>query len=213
VKVLIFDFDGTIADSFTAVLAIANQLAGEFGYAPIQPEDVDQLKNLSSREILQQSGVSLFRLPFLLGRLRRELKREIRQLQPIPGMQEALKSLKLRGCCLGIVTSNSKENVIAFLETHAMRSLFDFIDSGLTVFGKGSIIRHVLWRHALDPLTVVYVGDETRDIEAAHKIGISVIAVSWGFNSHQTLAAHAPDFLIRHPQELMQVIQQQNQEY
>ena len=205
-KVLIFDFDGTIADSFTAVLAIANRLAAEFGYAPIHPEDVAQLKNLSSREILQLSGVSLLRLPFLLGRLRGELNREIRQLHPIPGMHEALQALKQQGCCLGIVTSNSRENVIAFLETHGMRSLFDFIGTGLTVFGKGNIIRQVLRQQALDLSTVVYVGDETRDIEAARKVGIPVIAVSWGFSSHQTLAAHHPDFLIQRPEELLDVV-------
>jgi phosphoglycolate phosphatase-like HAD superfamily hydrolase len=58
VKVIVFDFDGTIADSFAAVLRITNQLAAEFGYAPARLEDVPRLKNLSSREIVKQSKVS-----------------------------------------------------------------------------------------------------------------------------------------------------------
>jgi phosphoglycolate phosphatase len=53
---------------------------------------------------------------------------------------------------------------------------------------------------------VIYVGDETRDIEAARKIQIQVIAVSWGFNSREVLAEQKPDFLISHPSQLIEVV-------
>ena len=202
VKIIIFDFDGTIADSFDTVLAISNRLAAEFGYPITSLEDANALKNLSSREILKQSNVPFFKLPFLLRRLRVELNREIARLQPIPGIKEALLELKQQGHHLGIVTSNSKENVIAFLDAQNMRDLFDFIDSGLTIFGKGRIIQQILRQKQIDPATAIYVGDETRDVEAARKIGIKVIAVCWGFNSCTVLAAQKPDSLVHKPAEL-----------
>lgn len=204
-KILIFDFDGTIADSFDLVLAISNRLAEEFGYPQTCPEDVNHLKNLSSREIFRRSGVSFLRLPFLLRRLRIELNREIRQLQPIPGIQEALWALKRQGNRLGIVTSNSRENVIAFLETQNLLELFDFVDSGLTLFGKSRVIKRTLRQYRLDPTTVIYVGDETRDIEAARRTGVQAVAVTWGFNSSRALGAEYPDFLIHSPAELVKV--------
>lgn len=206
-KVIIFDFDGTIADSFAAVLKITNQLALEFGYAPARPEDVPRLKNLSSREIVKQSKVSPFKLPFLLRRLRGELNREMEQLQPIAGMKPALLALKQQGYRLGIVTSNSCENVVAFLKAQKLDTLFDFVDSGLALFGKGRVIQRILRQQHLNPEDVIYVGDETRDIEAARKIGIKVISVSWGYNSSQALAAENPDFLIHQPEELLQVVE------
>ncbi len=202
VKVIIFDFDGTIADSFDAVFNISNRLADEFGYPHTALEDVHQLKNLSSREILRRSKVPFFKLPFLLRRLRIELNREIAGLQPIPGIKEALLELKHQGHHLGIVTSNSRQNVMAFLKAQAMDDLFDFIDSGLTLFGKGRIIQQILRQNRIDPVNVIYVGDETRDVEAARKIGIKVIAVCWGFNSCEVLAAQSPDALILQPTEL-----------
>lgn len=205
-KEIIFDFDGTIADTFDVVLSISNCLASEFGYPPVQPEEVKHLKNLTSREILKQSGVSLLKLPFLLRRLRVELNREICRLGPIAGIREVLQELKDGGNHLGIVTSNSRENVIAFLEAQQMADLFDFVGSGLTLFGKGRIIQQIIKQQKLDPAIVTYVGDETRDIEAARKIGIRVIAVSWGFNSSQILAEHRPDFLIHRPAELLEVL-------
>lgn len=201
-KVIIFDFDGTIADSFDAVFNISNRLADEFGYPHTALEDVHKLKSLSSREILRRSKVPFFKLPFLLRRLRIELNREIAGLQPIPGIKEALLELKQQGHHLGIVTSNSRQNVIAFLKAQAMDELFDFIDSGLTLFGKGRIIQQILRQNRIDPATAIYVGDETRDVEAARKIGIKVIAVCWGFNSCDVLAAQNPDALILQPAEL-----------
>lgn len=207
-KVIIFDFDGTIADSFGAVLAIANRLANEFGYAPVQPKDVKPLRNLSSREIIKQANLPVIKVLFLLRRLRRELNREIQYLQPIPGIKEALVTLKQQGHQLGIVTSNSQENVVAFLENQNLAELFDFVSSGLTLLGKGRIIQQVLRRYRLDPDSVIYVGDETRDIEAARTVRIQVIAVGWGFNSSEILAAQNPDALIHTPEELVQMINQ-----
>jgi phosphoglycolate phosphatase len=205
-KVIIFDFDGTIADSFDAVFTISNRLAPQFGYPITSLEEANELKNLSSREIIKRSKVPVFKLPFLLRRLRSELNREIARLEPIPGIKDALVELKRQGHHLGIVTSNSRQNVIAFLEAQAMRELFDFVDSGLTLFGKGRIIQQILRQKHIDPGTAIYVGDETRDIEAARKIGIKVIAVCWGFNSCEVLAAQSPDFLIRRPSDLAVVM-------
>lgn len=206
-KVIIFDFDGTIADSFEAVLRISNQLAAEFGYPITRLEDVSRLKNLSSRAIVKESKVSPWKLPFLLLRLRKELQREIHQLQLISGMKTALLALKEQGHTLGIVTSNSCDNVKAFLDVHGLRDLFDFVGSGLALFGKGRVIQRIVQRQRLNPANVLYVGDETRDIEAARKIGVKVIAVSWGFNSSPVLEAEKPDFLIHHPEELLAVVE------
>ncbi|MDX2228867.1 MAG: HAD-IA family hydrolase [Leptolyngbyaceae cyanobacterium bins.349] len=207
-KVIIFDFDGTIADSFETVLRISNQLAAEFGYPITRSEEITELKNLSSREVMQRARISPFKLPFLLLRLRRELNREIDQLHLIPGMKTSLLSLKQQGYALGIVTSNSRQNVNTFLQLQGLNEVFDFVDSGLALFGKGRIIQRLLKRHKLNSMEVIYVGDETRDIEAARKIGICAIAVSWGFNSSQALAAENPNALIHHPDELLSAIQQ-----
>lgn len=208
-KVVIFDFDGTIADSFDTVLGIINRLAIEFGFEPFNLDEVKRLRNLNSREIVRQSQsrISVFRLALLLRRLKAEVSREMRRLQPIEGMRETLWALKQRGDRLGIVTSNSSENVNAFLEIHGLKDWFEFIYTGTTIFGKGKMLRRVLRDNALDAATLIYVGDETRDIEAAKKTGIQVIAVSWGFNSKEILAEQHPDFLIQYPQELLDVIQ------
>ncbi|MEA5565604.1 HAD-IA family hydrolase [Anabaena sp. UHCC 0399] len=206
-KVIIFDFDGTIADTVDALVSIANRLAIEFGYIQITPDQLTLLKNLSSREIIKYSGVSLFKIPFLVKKVKAELKNKIQGLKPIPGMKESLVELKYHGYQLGIITSNSKDNVTAFLTINELDNLFEFIYSGVTIFGKTTIINNVLKQKQLKPQTVIYVGDETRDIEASKKANIKVVAVTWGFNSPEILAKQNPDFLIHKPSELLQVVQ------
>jgi phosphoglycolate phosphatase len=206
-KVIIFDFDGTIADTVDALVSIANRLAVEFGYIQITPDQLTLLRNFSSREIIKYSGVSLFKIPFLVKKVKAELKDKIQELQPIPGMKESLIELQNHGYQLGIITSNSKDNVTAFLRINELDNLFEFIYSGVTIFGKTTIINNVMKQKQLKPQRVIYVGDETRDIEASKKANIKVIAVTWGFNSAEILSKQNPDFLIHQPSELLQVIE------
>ncbi|AFY33255.1 HAD-superfamily hydrolase, subfamily IA, variant 1 [Calothrix sp. PCC 7507] len=205
-KVIIFDFDGTIADTLDALVSIANRLAVEFGYIQITPEELAILRNFSSREIIKYSGISVFKIPFLVKKVKSELKDKIHEFKPISGIQSALIELKHEGYKLGIITSNSQENVTEFLKNNALDSLFDFIYSGVTIFGKTTIINNVLRQKQFKAQEVIYVGDETRDIEASKKANIKVIAVTWGFNSSEALAKQKPDFLIHQPNELLTVI-------
>ena len=205
-KVIIFDFDGTVADTLDALVSITNRLAVEFGYKPITQDELALFKNLNSRQIIKHSGISIFQLPFLVRKVKAELNKEIKTLSLIPGIKEVLIELKNQGNSLGIITSNSKENVVAFLTANNLQYLFDFIYSGTKLFGKSKVINKFLKQENIKPEAVIYVGDEIRDIEAARKSEIKVIAVSWGFNSEQVLAEQNPDYLIHDPAELIDVI-------
>jgi len=205
-KVIIFDFDGTIADTVDALVSIANGLAQKFGYIPITQEELTLLRNLNSREIIKYSGISILKIPFLVKKVKSELKSKIKELKPISGIKEALVVLNNKGYRLGIITSNSQDNVTDFLRVNDLDNLFDFVYSGVTIFGKTTIINNVLKQKQIKPQEVIYVGDETRDIEASKKANIKVIAVTWGFNSQEVLAKQNPDFLIHEPYELLEVI-------
>ncbi|MEM7771950.1 MAG: HAD-IA family hydrolase [Cyanobacteria bacterium P01_A01_bin.37] len=205
VKVIIFDFDGTLADTLEPLLAITNRLAVEFGYPQMDLEAVRKLQQLSSKDIIRQSRIPIFSIPFLLRRLKADLYKEIHQVDVFPGIAEVLKELHRHGHILGIVTSNSTDNVHAFLEAHQLNSLFDFVHSGTTIFGKHRIIRRVLKQRGIEHTEVLYVGDETRDIESAAKLPIQIASVTWGFNTRDVLAQHQPDYLLDHPQDLIRI--------
>lgn len=207
VKVILFDFDGTLAETFEAIVRITNRLSTEFGYKPVTPEEIIQLKQLSSRQVIQQSGLSIFKLPLLLRKIRAELNKEIYRLNPVPGIQDTLIALHKRDIQLGIITTNAEENVRLFLKANDLDHLFSYVHSEPRLFGKWRAIKSMIHHYKLSSNDVVYVGDETRDIDAVHKIKIRAIAVTWGFNSPEILAAHNPDFLIDQPQQLLEVVE------
>lgn len=207
IKTIFFDFDGTIADTLTEFVKIVNRLAIEFGYRVASPEDIQQLRQLSSKEILRVAAVPIWQIPFLIRRLKKELNREIEGVTPIPGMKATLQHLKSRGVKLGILTSNSQENVSKFLRERGMEDLFDRIYAGTSLFGKDKILRKILRQENLAPDEFMYVGDETRDVDAARKSGVRAIAVGWGFNTPDALAHRQPDFLLHEPRELIEILE------
>lgn len=210
IKAVLFDFDGTIADTQAAFVKIVNKLAQEFGYDPVSQAELDKLKELSSADIVKKAQISPFKIPFILRRIKKELGEQITILEPYVEIETVLKSLKEQGYILGIVTSNLKDNVIQFLQTHNLVQYFDFVQAGTTLFGKNRMINRVLRDYKLQAHEVVYVGDETRDISAAKKSHLKMISVGWGFSSPSILKEYHPDFLVYHPVELVKTIQSLN---
>ncbi|MDY6937001.1 MAG: HAD-IA family hydrolase [Cyanobacteriota bacterium] len=206
VERMMFDFDGTIANTLDSAIAIINELAPEFGYRRASSADVEKYRNLSSRELVRVAEIPLWQIPFLLRRVKKELNYKISTLSPIPGIIEVLQELKTQGVSLGILTSNSQENVYQFLRNNQMETLFDSIYSGTHLFGKDKVLKKILARETLKPQQLMYVGDETRDVDAAKKVGVKATAVSWGFNSATALVARDPDFTIDYPDQLIEVL-------
>ena len=209
-KIIVFDFDGTIADTYDELVNLANQLADEFNYKPIDKNKLLKLRNLSSWEIIKQAEIPLFKIPFLFKRVQTELGKNIHQIKLISGIETILCQLKYRGYRLGIITSNTEKNVRIVLNNYQLSSLFDFICAETTIFGKHRVINEVIGKKKINRADIIYVGDETRDIRSAQKSRISVLAVAWGFNSKQVLAKQQPDFLVEQPGQLIEAIEQWN---
>jgi len=201
-KVMIFDFDGTIAETFNLIMKITNRLSGDLGYKKMNEKNARLLRNCETKKIFRILGLSSFKLPFYLERLRKEMNDEIEFAKPVSGIKKVLPKLRKKGYKLGMITSNSKENVKKFLKKNNL-DLFDFVYSGSSIFGKNRLISKALKERKLRPDETFFVGDETRDIEAARKAKIKIIAVSWGFNSKEVLKKQKPDFLINKPAELV----------
>ncbi len=205
-KTIIFDFDGTIVDSFEIVFEIANQLAGKLGYSRITKVEIEKLRGCTVQEQMKKFGVSYLKLISILKEARIIFGEKIEKIKPIKGLVDVLEELKKEGFVLGIITSNSIENTENFLNKNRI-DLFDFVFSAKSFFGKHRKIKKVITSRKIVKSEVVYVGDEVRDIEAAKKAGIKVIAVSWGLNSKDILKKHKPDVFINSPVELKRAIE------
>lgn len=205
-KTVIFDFDGTIADSFGATLNILEELTVENNLSNILRENINYYRSKSGRELMKELKVPFYKLPLIVSEVRQRMKVLVPDLKPIKGIKSEIQKLHDSNYSLGIITSNSIENVKIFLSNNDF-NLFDFIYSDSNIFGKDKVINKCLRKHGLIKESVVYVGDEIRDIEASKKSGIKVIAVTWGFNSKEGLVKYSPDVLVEDPEILFEEIE------
>jgi phosphoglycolate phosphatase len=202
---LIFDFDGTIADTLSAIIRLVNEHADEYHIRPLEDGDVDELRGMSNIDIIKKYKVPLVKVPSLVLRAQKELNQRIGEMTLFPGMKDLILGLKGMGVRLGILTSNSRENVQKFLRSQAL-DVFDFIHAEQNFFGKNWALLHLLRKHGLKKDEVLYVGDEVRDIEACQKVGVPVIAVSWGFHRRKLLADKDPTYLVDEPSDIMAIM-------
>ena len=201
-KAILFDFDGTIANTIDAGVAAFNILAREHGFVEITSENADMLRGKSPRSAIKALAVPLLRVPLVLRTLRSGIHLAIPNLVPAEGMRPAILALRERGYRLGIVTSNSKENVRAFLANNHLE-VFDFIQAGTGLFNKAAKIEKMISRAELKNNELFFVGDEIRDIEAARENNMTSIGVTWGLNSREGLESAHPDFIVDTAEELL----------
>lgn len=202
---LIFDFDGTIADTLSAIIQLVNEHAKEINIKPLAETDVDELRGMSNLDIIKKYKVPLLKVPYLVLRAQKELNHRIGEMSLFPGVKELVFDLKRRGIRLGILTSNSRENVKKFLKAQDL-DVFDFIHAEQNFFGKNWALLHLLKKFNLKKEEVIYVGDEVRDIEACQKVNIAVIAVSWGFHRRKLLQDKLPTYLVDSPDEIRAIV-------
>jgi len=201
VKLIIFDFDGTIADTLSFGIKIANTLSTRYNYGLITNENIDLLRGKSAQDVIKASGIPFYKLPFVAVSFQKEFSKVISALEPFKGINETLTNLK-KHFELGILTSNSIFNVNYFLEKNKLQDIFSFVISNKGLFGKSKLMKKIIKNKNLKNDEVIYIGDETRDIEAAHLSKIKVIAVSWGFNTKELLEKFSADYIVKSPFEL-----------
>jgi len=199
----LFDFDGTVADTLDISHGILNELAAEFGFRTLSRGELPHVRTLGTRDFIRHLGISTWKIPKISRRGLRLLQDRISEVRPIAGMPEVLQILHSRGHRIGVLTSNSETNVLAFIAGNRL-PYFHFVRSSSKLFGKSREMRRIAKAQKTDPSRVLYVGDETRDIEAAREAGLRVAAVSWGYNAAETLASLSPDHLLHSPGELLQ---------
>jgi len=201
---IVFDFDGTIADSMPLLISLFNRLAADYGFQKVDQKEVDKFRNRTTKDMLKKLAIPTYKLAKIVKKVRNEFNRDIDKLRPVKGIEVVLKDLHKKNSQMGILTSNSEVNVKAFLLKNKI-DFFDFIYAGSSIFGKSRVLKKMLKAEKLSAEKVIYVGDETRDIDAAKKCNVKVISVGWGFNSAQILQRHNPDWFVSKPKELSQI--------
>ncbi|HSU15669.1 HAD hydrolase-like protein [Longimicrobium sp.] len=200
-RLAIFDFDGTLADSFPWFLRVVNEAARVHRFRRIEPGDAEPLRGLDARRIIEHVGLPLWKLPLVARWMRRRMAADIGSIALFPGVDEMLRQLSEDGVRIAIVSSNSPANVRRVLgPENAARVAF--YGCGVSLFGKRRKLRKVLAGSGVAAAEALCIGDEIRDLHAARAEGIAFGAVAWGYTTAAGLAAHHPEMLFTRVDEI-----------
>ncbi len=203
-KYVIFDFDGTLADTEEVNFVIYQKLAEKYNLRNITLDELGHIKKMSAKELMAFIELKKRYLPFILKRGRRLLKQDIKNIRPCKiDIFDTVLKLKNMGIKTAIITTNSKKNVQLFLEEQNA-NIFDFVTSA-SMFGKESKMKKIIKKEKIALEDVLYVGDEIRDIHAAKNTGIDIASVAWGYNTVESLKRNKPEYLIYEPSELINI--------
>lgn len=201
---MMFDFDGTVADTTPVLISIFNKIAPLPKLSKIDSENIDWLRDLSAAEAVKKFQVSPMQILKLNKQFHDKLNTVIDKVGICKGIDKVFERLQRMKIQYGIVTSNSKENVEKFLKASKLR--VDFVHSERNIFGKGKVLTKVIKQWGRSKHEAVYVGDEVRDVDAAREAGIKIMAVTWGLNSQHRLQKSNPDWLINSAEEIEKVL-------
>ena len=190
-KLAIFDFDGTLADSFPFFLTTVNELADVHKFKRIDSAELDTLRRYSAREMLAHVGLPLWKAPLVGRDFKRIMAGKIDQIPLFAGVETMLRTLHENGVALSVATSNAYENVRNVL-TPEITDLMVYPQCGTSLFGKPSRLRNILRQTHIQPNEAIFIGDELRDMDAAQSEGIHFGAVTWGYTSADALVARSP---------------------
>lgn len=203
-KTVIFDFDGTIADTLVTSVRIFEKLTRR--PEPFSDEEIARFRGLTVLRVLRELRIRPWRVPWLLMRGRAMMHREMEAIVVFDGMEDVLRQLRAAGVPVFIMSSNSPGNIRKLLSRLGLEHYFTRIYGNVGILGKAKMLRRIVAANKLDPSSTYYVGDEGRDVEAAKRVGLKSVAVSWGYNSAELLASHHPQALAHSRQELAAIL-------
>ncbi len=198
-RLIVWDFDGTLADTLALSVEIFNAFAARHGFRPL--DDLAAARGLNTRTFFWKYRIPLWKLPKLGADYRAAVRGRMASIRLFAGLADLIRDLRGGGCRLGVLSSNAAENIRACLDANGAGEAFDFVVGYPRLFGKATAIRKLLRREGVGPREFLYVGDEVRDVEAARKAGVDVAAVAWGYNTAELLAGAAPTYLWPSPDE------------
>lgn len=201
-QLVIFDFDGTLADTYPWFLSIFDELAIRYKLPRLEQSALEALRKVDIRYISRKYKIPVWKMTRMGAHLKKRMSSEIERIQLVGGMQGVIDGLKAMGVRMAVVSSNAEGNVRQVLGEQN-EPYFEAFECGVKLFGKKAKFEKILRRTGVAPQRVLSLGDEVRDLRASRQAGISFGAVTWGYADPETLRSHAPDALFEHPDEIL----------
>lgn len=204
--VVLFDFDGTVIDSGSIIIASMRHATTTVLGRDIPDEELGRAVG-GSGLIEQMRLLDSERVDELVACYREHNEPLHAELVECAGMTGVLTILKEQGRRLGVVTAKRRETVALAFSYLPLEQFFDVVvgsDDTERHKPDPQPLQHALERLGADRDDAVYVGDSPFDIRAAKGAGMHSIAVTWGgIHPRERLEAEEPDAVVETAEELL----------
>lgn len=202
---ILFDFDGTLAETMMLIHDVFNRISGVYGYRQMPEEEIEELRHMGIHEFVAHFDIPVWKVPLIAFHARRLMHDNIHEMHPPKGLVDVLTQIHDSGRYhMDILTSNRRKNVLKFLDEHSM-GWFDEVHTTRSILSKKRRVKKYIREKGIDPQSLYYVGDTSVDVESARLAGAKVVAVTWGLNTAEALARSHPDHLVDHPGQLLDI--------
>lgn len=205
---ILFDFDGTLADTAADLSRALNRVRADRGLDEVPLERLRPHASAGARGLLG-AGMGVlpehdeFR-PLREAFLKHYAANICVDTRLFPGMDELLAAIEARGLPWGIVTNKSTSLtrlVVKQLGLHARAACVVCGDTTPHLKPHPASLLHAAGELQLDPAECIYLGDDLRDIQAARAAGMRPVAVAWGYG--EKLESWNADAIIERPEDLI----------
>lgn len=210
IRAVLYDFDGTLADTTDLIMrCYRHTMATHLGEAPPDEEWLSGFGTPLETQIRRfaRSEEEHFAM---LETYRVHQSREYGALlRPFPGAVEAVGALAGRGVALAIVTSRHRESTLRGIELCGLVDHFPEIVTPEDVTHAKphpEPVLRALERLGVEPEEALFVGDSPHDMAAGRAAGARTAAALWGPFPRASLLAERPDFLLREPADVLELV-------
>ncbi len=200
-KLIILDFDGTLADTFHWFVKNVRAVADKYGFKRIKDEEIEELRNFDAKHMLKHVEFPILKLPLIAAHMRGLMKKEIHTITLFGGVPDMLHKLHDARFTLAVVSTNSKENVKSVLGDDLSALITDF-ECGVSLFSKEAKLKKISHKCKIPLSEAIYIADEVRDFESAQNVGLDLGAVAWGYTNPEALKKLQPTLFFENVEEI-----------
>ncbi len=201
-NLVIFDFDGVIADSLHQIHQVLNQLADEHGFKKIDTDEhFSDIIEGNMMKLVEKLKIPKLSLPGIIIEYKHELSRIEDQIHLFPGMNDVIQELaKTNTLC--IVSANHNEVIKYVLKRNNLLQHFKAILGLEYSFHKTQRLQHVMKRFNAEH--TIFITDTLGDVKDAKEVeGLKTIGVKWGYHTWNKKDKPEPDYIADRPEDII----------
>ena len=217
VQTVIFDLDGTLADTIEDLTAAGNWVCRQNGWPEFTTEQFKTMVGHGIPNLVSRFTPADCQSPLLLAHTRALFldyygEHNLDKTAPYPGIGEMLSALKEAGVQMAVY-SNKADRFSREIVERLFPGIFRLVQGqqrGVPVKPDPTGLRHILKELEADPASALFVGDSSVDILTGHNAGLPACGVTWGFRSRASLLEAGADMLADTAAELEALVLTEN---